>query len=543
MLSREDIFKSRDHQAIWQKYCGFFNLSLPEFMEIQDRLLMEQIDLVADSPLGKRVFKGGKPGSVREFRQTVPLTNYWTGYADMIGEEGTDEMLPAKPLVWVHTSGRGGHFKWIPWTRRALERYADATVAQAILACADRRGEVNLSEGARFLSILPPAPYISGITAWALAERFRIKLIPPPEIAEKLEFQERIALGFKMAFAEGVDLVGAVSSVLVKFGEALTQRSRGMSFSLSMLRPAVLLRMLRAYIIAKKERRSLLPRDLWPVKGLACGGTDTRIYREQVKYYWGKTPHESYGMSEAGIIAVQNYNRKDMSFYPYCAFLEFIPEEDWLRNREDASFQPSTVLIDELEPGNIYEVVITNFYGMPLVRYRPGDLIRVTALEDPDAGTRLPQADFFSRADGLLDLYGVVRLDEKTLWQAIEATGVPIEEWSARKEYDDSTPVLRIYIEPKGEAGAKANAAELADGIHRNLQAVSSLYTEAITEQETNPVRASVLPSGSFQRYYERRAAEGADLAHLKPPHMNAPDAVIVDLTTSGQPRDGRGAT
>ena len=404
MLTRDDVLKSGDTQAIWRRYCGFLDLSLPEFMEIQRGLLMEQIDLIADSPLGKRILNGQRPHSVDEFRKTVPLTDYWTGYAPYIGAEGKNEWLASEPMLWAHSSGRGGRFKWIPWTQRALERYADANMALMILACADRKGEVNVWEGSRFLFILAPRPYISGISAWALADRFNIEIIPPPDVSVTLDFQERIELGFKMALSQGIDFVGAVSSALVKVGESLAQRSRGMSFSTSMLRPSVLLRVLRAYFISKKEGRPMLPRDLWPIKGMACGGTDTSIYRRELQYYWGRLPHESYGMTEGGIISLQSWTKKTMTFYPYLVFHEFIPEEEWLRSRQDKSYQPQTVLLDEVEPGKTYEVVISNFHGMPLLRYRPVDLVTITALEDPETGIKLPQTVFFSRADGLIDL-------------------------------------------------------------------------------------------------------------------------------------------
>ena len=44
------------------------------------------------------------------------------------------------------------------------------------------------------------------------------------------------------------------------------------------------------------------------------------------------------------------------------------------------------------------------------------------------------------------------------------------------------------------------------------------------------PLRVTLLSPGTFLRYVQERKAAGADLAHLKPPHMNAPDAVIADL-------------
>ena len=108
MLSEDRFFQTDNTEEIWRRYCGFLDLSLTEFMETQRHLLMEQVKLVANSPLGKALMKGRKPGSVEEFRQTVPLTTY-EDYVPYIGK-CQDDALVEKPLFWCHTAGRGGNF-------------------------------------------------------------------------------------------------------------------------------------------------------------------------------------------------------------------------------------------------------------------------------------------------------------------------------------------------------------------------------------------------------------------------------------------------
>ena len=43
-------------------------------------------------------------------------------------------------------------------------------------------------------------------------------------------------------------------------------------------------------------------------------------------------------------------------------------------------------------------------------------------------------------------------------------------------------------------------------------------------------VKVAYLPEGTFDKYTARRQAEGADLAHLKPPHINPSDKVMSAL-------------
>lgn len=523
MVTEDELFRLGNREKVWNKYCGFLDLSLSDFMEIQEQLLVRQIDVICNSPLARK-FMPQKPGSVSEFRQMVDLTTY-DDYADTLGMKNED-VLAVKPYCWACTSGRGGDRKWVPYTHRAVEMFAMCSVAIVILACADNKGEVNISHGLRVLHNLPSPPYMSGIINELLAPQLGARLIPPSENYENTDFEQRIRDGFQMALRTGVDMLSSMTSVLVKMGERFTESSGQLKLSRQLLQPQILWRLVIAWLRSKREGRPMLPKDLWSFKGLACYGMDTSIYREQVKYYWGKEPLEMYGATEAGTIATQAWNKKGMTFFPAAGFWEFIPEEEWLKSCQDKNYQPRTVLMNGVKPGRRYEMVVTSFYGMPFLRYRLGDLIQIVDLQDKEAGIRLPQMIFESRADDLIDIAGFTRLDEKTIWRAIVNTGIKFEDWSARKEYEDNKPVLRLYIELREESGDK----KLEELIHQQLKNLNQDYYNLEAMLDIRPVRITVIPSGSFQRYYLEMKEKGADLANLKPPHMNAADDIIRGL-------------
>jgi len=58
---------------IWKQCCGFIDLSIEDFMNIQRRLLLEQIQLLNGCELGRKVMRGARPRSVEEFRALVPF--------------------------------------------------------------------------------------------------------------------------------------------------------------------------------------------------------------------------------------------------------------------------------------------------------------------------------------------------------------------------------------------------------------------------------------------------------------------------------------
>jgi phenylacetate-coenzyme A ligase PaaK-like adenylate-forming protein len=282
---------------------------------------------------------------------------------------------------------------------------------------------------------------------------------------------------------------------------------------------------------SKLMKRPMLPRDIWRVKGLVCGGTDTAIYRDKISYYWGVQPLDVYVSTETGFIAMQSWNKKGMSFVPYSNFYEFIPEEEWLKSRADKEYQPSTVLLDEVEEGKTYEIVITNFHGGAFLRYRIGDLVRITSLKDTETGINLPQMSFQSRADDVIDIAGFARLDEKTVWQAIQNTELPYVDWSARKEYMQEKPVLHIYLELSRD---NLDRDEVQRLIGQQLTALDNDYGDLRSMTGVEPVVVTLLNQGTFQQYLEKKRAAGFDLAHLKPPHMNPPEQVLDELLHFG---------
>jgi len=530
MLPEDKFFETKDERKIWERYCGFLDLSIEDFMQIQRRLLMEQIEMVANSPLGKEIMKGNKPRSVEEFRSVVPLTTY-EDYKPYLSEQRED-VLTEKPYYWCHSAGRGGYFKWIPYTKQGFEAYTRRVIASMILASAKSKGQINLGPGACALLLMPPQPYASGCAIHHLSKyRLSLKIIPPLEYAGEMEFQDRIAQGFRMALVTGPDIICSIASVLVKVGESMAEGAQRMKFSKFMLQPSVLFRLVRALLRSKLAGRPIMPKDLWSAKALLTAGTDLHIYKDQIAYYWGEVPHEMYVSSEVFPMAMQNWNRKWLTFAPDTAFWEFVPEEELLRAEKENGYQPSTVLLNEIESGKTYEVVITHLYGMSHLRYRMGDLITCVASRDDETGVELPQVVFKARIGEIINLGGLAALNEKTVWQAIANSGIQYEDWSARKEYDGGQSYLSIYLELKKQLEAN----DIVRMIDEQLQAIDTDYKDVGKLIGLQPVRVTSLTPGTFQRYYEEKQKEGADLAHLKPPHMNASDTIIQRLLRLSQ--------
>lgn len=223
-----------------------------------------------------------------------------------------------------------------------------------------------------------------------------------------------------------------------------------------------------------------------------------------------------------------------MTFIPQLNFLEFIPEDEQLKWQMDHSYKPRTLLLDEVEAGENYELVITNFHGGVMTRYRIGDMVRITALNNEKLGINLPQMVFERRVDDIID-FAFVRLTEKTIWQALESTGIAYEDWIAYKETGE--PVLRLFIEPKD--GNTFSGSDLAVMIHNQIMKSDSDDVHADSPLRDDfassvafKIKVDLLPRGTFSNYSAKKQAEGADLAHIKPPHVNPSEKVLSMLVS-----------
>lgn len=512
-----------EHDRGWQKHCSFFDLTTEQFMAIQETLLVEQLRRIGGSAVGKKLMGDRVPTSAAEFRHQVPLSSYRDYVHEF--ERGAD-LLPEKPYTWAHTSGASGGFKRVPYTRDFHDHSLDNLMAAFILACSNRKGTSRLTEGDKVLFNVAPHPYLSGILAGGASEAFNLRAVMPVDEHDSMDFKDKVATGFERSLRTGVDILVAMTSVLVKLGNGFNDLSRGKHGSRRTAHPAVLQRYARAMLRSRLQGRHVLPRDLWPLKAIIGWGIDTRIYRDQVREYWGMYPYELHACTEAGIMALQGWNRKDLTLIPSSNFFEFIPEREWLRCKDDIFMQPRTVLLEDVHPGERYELVITSLHGMPFIRYRLGHLIKITAAEDEEGGVRLPQMVFEARADDLIDIAGFTRISEKTVTQAIANLGLQYEDWTVRKEIDQNRISLRLYI----EMSAGRVPATAAGGLQGEIERLDPGYEDLERMMNIRPLEIVALRPGTLAAYYEAKKVAGAELMERKPPRMNPPDDVIEEL-------------
>ena len=198
MATLSELFREGRNEELWKRCCGFIDLSLSEFMDIQSRLLREQLVLLKKCELGRHILGQANPETVNEFRASVPLTTY-ADYAPYLLKRKMDA-LPKKPILWQYTSGKYGEYahRWAPVTSRQLEEIESLIMALVLFSGCKDRNEVSFNLNDNVFYGMAPPPYATGTLARAFPGGL-FNFLPPIHQAEETLFEERIKQGFEMA--------------------------------------------------------------------------------------------------------------------------------------------------------------------------------------------------------------------------------------------------------------------------------------------------------------------------------------------------------
>lgn len=518
-------------EEIWEEYCGFLTLSTEEFMSIQKRLLAEQMEVWASSALGQSILNGKTPHTIEEFRTMVPLTTY-EDYAPTLLSKQT-KALPGEPVLWVRTTWEGGvhPIKVAPYTKGMLDTFEHNVMSCLVLSTSRKKGEFDVSVTDHMLYALAPLPYVTGLLPLLLKEEIDIEFLPPAKEAVNMTFKERNVQGFKQGMKKGIEYFFGLGSVLYYVSQSVSAMKGGSNKSLKERLFSTSPRMMLRYIMAKnrcrKENRELLPKDLFQLKSFMCAGTDNRCYKADLEKMWGIAPLEMFAGTEPTCIGCETWSQEGVYFFPDSCFYEFIPEDEMNKNMEDPSYQPRTVLWDEVVPGGIYELVLTVFKGGAFARYRVGDVFRCTGIGSELENNSIPRFQYIDRVPQVIDIAGFTRITERSINQAIELSRLPIEAWTAKKEFtENNRPYLHLYVELRRDnlINSALSIRILQDQLGIYFRYLDQDYEDLKRILGVDPLKITMMKCGTFAAY-ERKF--GAPIRKMNPEGCEINDLLV----------------
>lgn len=520
-------------QEIWEEYCGFLTISPEEFMNIQNRLLLEQIEIWSASGIGQSILKGKCPHTIEEFREMVPLTTY-EDYASILLSKQYNA-LPMDPVLWVQTAWEGGvhPIKTAPYTKAMLDTFKHNVISCLILSTSRQKGEFDVRVTDHMLYALAPMPYVTGLLPLMLEDEIDIEFFPHVKDALKMSFKERNVQGFKMGMKKGLEYFFGLGSVLYYVSQSITSMqsgSKGLKEKLMGTSPKMVMRYLMAKKKCKRENRELLPKDLFHLKGFMCAGTDNRCYKADLERMWGVVPMEIFAGTEPTCIGCETWSREGVYFFPDACFYEFIPEDELDRNMVNPDYTPRTILWNEVVPGGIYEIVLTVLKGGAFARYRVGDVFRCTGIGSETENNRIPRFQYVDRVPQVIDIAGFTRITEKSIQQAIQLSRLPIASWTAKKEFTENyRPYLHLYVELQRThlINSAISIRILQDQLGIYFRYLDQDYEDLKKILGIDPLKITLLKCGTFDLYQQKYGTmirkmnpEGCEISALLNCHL-----------------------
>ena len=192
---------------------------------------------------------------------------------------------------------------------------------------------------------------------------------------------------------------------------------------------------------------------------------------------------------------------------PWGGFYEFIPMEDSGNGRP--------LLMDELEVGKEYELIVTNLSGF--YRYRLGDVIRVTGYHN-----ECPMLVFSYRKSQLISMYGE-KVTEMTLRTAVEAMAEESEttvlEYSVYADTSSDPGHYVVLLESDREVSPE-HWPVYSEILNRKLCQTHDSYCKKIQQKIMLPLEVTVVQSQTYALSRDLKVMGGASPNQIKPLHV-----------------------
>ena len=209
------------------------------------------------------------------------------------------------------------------------------------------------------------------------------------------------------------------------------------------------------------------------------------------------------------------------TFVPTLCFLEFVKESEALES------QPKTLLLDELQIGERYEVVVSSACS-GFFRYRMGDIIEVVGRLN-----KTPVYEFKTRIGGMLDLRSE-KTTEDMMFDTVQTT---LKKWNNCKGLLDFTVTDSLTLEKScpdiEQTGSLYYVVFLElDGLDRKvtesevktfddcLREVNTLYGGCRANDSIKMMKIFILQKGTFNVLKDKLLAvnKASSSSQYKPP-------------------------
>lgn len=547
-MNRKTIFQYALEQG--NSFIEKQNMDIQNYASVQKQTLQNILLENSMSEYGK-LYDFSSIKDTLDYATQVPISTYrvYRPYIQRMIDTGEQNVLFSETLsCWATTSATSGNIKYIPQTQKMSSFYIQNYVLRG-LALANkeykRKTGLDLENGYVLMLMGNPLRQVGtknipvtsiGSTCIISTESNLQKVCIPPldTLTKDRSFTTDIRylyLRYGLVKKEVVyicsiydDYFLGVIRYLEKNWEMLCEEIEtgkhqfGQEVESSLLesnpeRAKELRKILKNGI--QKDTLSLIWPNLQVVS--AASKIGTFVNNSGIQQYLSNIAYDAspYGATESMMGIAPEFNDTRIQLLPNVCYYEFIPE------KETELENPTTLTMEELVDGQVYEIVITTQAG--LYRYRIGDLLRVVGRK-----YNCPLFRFEGRKGIGIDLASE-KSPESVLRNALIVAAVKsrlslsaYSMYGTGERYDNngsSTLHYVVQFETKKEL-SETELSSFAQEIDHQISSIIKSYESARNSGLIQPLQVQQLPKGTFEKYESIARANSINPQQYKRPFI-----------------------
>lgn len=507
----------------------------------QEQLLLKLLDDNKDTEYGRK-YHFAQIRNFEDYKRFVPLSTYddVAPYINRMTDQNEKNLLTVYPIAYYAvSSGTTGTPKHVPVSGDAVKLF-DSFISEMPFAVMDRYFRNTRKTPLTAGHILTTAeirmnPLSNGVLTGPISSLFvdneKDILTSPREVYEPRAVMnvKHLQLVFGLKDRDVTIIAGAFSTQLVDLlnymkqnWQLLTDDIEKGCISSTIDVPADIRASLNAKLTPDPERAAELReifkegfdspilRKIWKkVEFIKTIGTvGFAAYTERLRKFSGNIPIHflGYTASEVLMAVPSGPEIPDFQIVPQSGIYEFIPVSD------DGTEGKDSLMLDQLEVGKKYELIITNLSG--LYRYRTLDVIKVTGYSG-----KVPLIQFAYRTNQLVSIAGEKTSTEQMKYavdELAEHISCPIIDYSVYPNIDVTPGRYEIVIEPQ-EMLPLDKLPEYADFIEQKLSYANPSFGRRIVSGAIGKTALYVVEPQTYALYREMLMMKGVMTNQLKP--------------------------
>ena len=254
---------------------------------------------------------------------------------------------------------------------------------------------------------------------------------------------------------------------------------------------------------------------IWPGLQWAYGmmGSNLSVYVDKLRKVIGPNVpmhNMGYAAAEGFFAAPMELDVSDYVLLPWCIFFEFLPVDD-LENGADENAKP--LLINELEVGKNYEMIVSNFSG--LYRYKMEDVVHVTRMYN-----NTPQIELLFRQNLSMNVANektTIDMIDAAVQNSVKEMGVEYKGFSFYPDFSTKPPRYTLLIELKDGALDEDGRQKFIKVLDHQLDEINEKYYKYRRWGMLNTPEVLFLEEKTYTGYSDMLAAKGIVLNQIKP--------------------------